>query len=305
MTMKTKLFIACDYRGHDLKEQLLNNDSFNKHFDLVDLGIERGSRLDYIDISKTLAESIKLEPDAFGVMICGSGHGVAMALNRFNHIRAATCNNIIDAETVKEKLNANVICMGNKHVDCELAIEIILSFKKTIFRSQKHSECVNKLFSNQTAHHKNGVNLIVRAIIEFQDHILLTTATLENKNFDQGLFFLPGGHVEHNEPSLVALKREIFEEMGLETKDERFVGSLECSWDRKGSIYHEIDVIYKVNIDNLNLEKPPIALDHNFHQFVWKKIDEVQDLVILPHSLKTIIANRNTQERMFLSEMIT
>jgi 8-oxo-dGTP pyrophosphatase MutT (NUDIX family) len=103
---------------------------------------------------------------------------------------------------------------------------------------------------------------------------------------------------------LLALRREIYEEMGIESKGEQFVGALECSWDRKGSIYHEIDVIYKVQIDNLNIDSPPMALDHKFHQFVWKKIDELQDLVILPHALKEIIANRGTKDRLFLSEML-
>lgn len=116
------------------------------------------------------------------------------------------------------------------------------------------------LSSNQTVHYQNGVNLIVRAIIEYQDHILLTTTTKDNKNFDQGLFFLPGGHVEHNEPTLLALKQEIYEEMGLEFKNEQFVGALECSWNRKGSIYHEIYIIYKVQIDNLNIDFPPTAV---------------------------------------------
>ena len=47
-----------------------------------------------------------------------------------------------------------------------------------------------------------------------------------------------------------------------------------------------------------------MALDHKLHQFVWKKLDEIQDLVILPHSLKEIIAKKGTSDRLFLSEML-
>ena len=92
--------------------------------------------------------------------------------------------------------------------------------------------------------------------------------------------------------------------MGLESKGEKFVGALECSWDREGSIYHEINIIYKVYIDKLNINAPPVALDHKLQQFVWKKIDELQDLIILPHALKEIIANRSSKNNLFLSEML-
>ena len=299
-----EVIIASDYRGVDLKNELLEDCKLTKDISLVDIGIESGSKLDYVDISKTLSDTMLSKPDNFSVILCGSGQGVAIALNRFSHIRAATCNSVADAINAREKLNANVLCMGSKHVNIDLAANIILAFTGTDFLPDKHNECVRKLSSNQTMHHKNSINLIVRAIIEYKDHILLTTATEDNKNFAQGLFFLPGGHVEHNEPTLLALKREIYEEMGLEFKDEQFVGALECSWDRKGSIYHEIDVIYKIQIDNLNLKFPPAALDHKFHQFVWKRIDELQELVILPHSLKEIIVNRDKKNKLFLSEML-
>jgi ribose 5-phosphate isomerase B len=185
--------IASDYRGVKLKEELLRSDDLSKKISFTDIGIDDGSTLDYIDISKKLADNLLFNQNGLATIICGSGHGVAIALNRFTHIRAATCNNVADAINAREKLNANVLCMGSKHVNLDLAADIILAFNGTDFFATKHSECVQKLSSNQTAHHKNGVNLIVRAIIEHQDHILLTTATEDNKNFAQGLFFLPGG----------------------------------------------------------------------------------------------------------------
>lgn len=299
-----EVIISSDYRGVKLKEELLRSSELSEKFSFTDIGIHDGSKLDYIDISKKLSDNILFNQNALATIICRSGQGVAIALNRFTHVRAATCNNVADAINAREKLNANVLCMGSKHVNWGLAADIILAFNSTNFSSKKHSECVRKLSSNQTPHNKNGVNLIVRAIIEYKDHILLTTTTSDNKNFSQGLFFLPGGHVEHNESALLALRREIYEEMGLESKNEQFVGALECSWDRKGSIYHEIDIIYKVQIDKLNINAPPLALDHKFHQFAWKRIDELRNLEILPHALKEIIARRTTKDRLFLCEML-
>jgi RpiB/LacA/LacB family sugar-phosphate isomerase len=283
--------IASDYVGVDLKEKLLNDSELSKEIRFIDIGIERGSLLDYVDISKKLADSLLFNSDSLGIIICESGHGVAIALNRFTHIRATTCNNIIDAATTREKLNANVLCVGSKCLDLESAKNVIRAFIKTKFLSEKHGICVAKLHTNQTTHHKHGVNLIVRAIITHQDHILLTTTTDDNKNFAPNLFFLPGGHVEYNERALSALKREIWEEMNLEFYDEKFVGALECAWNREGSIYHEINIVYKIQIDHMNLEAPPIAVDHKFHKFVWKSLAELEGLPLLPVALKQIIYN--------------
>lgn len=298
------IIIAADYRGVKLKKELLETDALSEKISFSNIGIEQGSTLDYVDISKKLSDTMLMDQNTLAVMICGNGQGIAMALNRFTHLRAAVCNTVADAVNAREKLDANVVCMGSKHVDTNLASEIIRAFTHTDFFAQKHAQCVQKLSAHQTIHHKNGVNLIVRAIIEHKDHILLTTATQDNKNFAQDLFFLPGGHVEHNEPVLQALKREIYEEMGLECKNEQFVGALECSWDRKGHIYHEIDIIYKIQIDHLDLTSPPKALDHQFHQFVWKKIDDIQTLTLLPHALKNIIDNKKTNKTLFFSEML-
>ena len=136
-----------------------------------------------------MSDAILFKPDGFAIILCATGHGAVIALNRYAHIRAATCNNINDAINSREKLNANVLCMSSKCVDFNLAKKIINAFVNKSFLPGKHDKCLKKLAANQTAHHKNGVNLITRAIIEHQDHILLTTATIDNKNFAQDLFF--------------------------------------------------------------------------------------------------------------------
>lgn len=299
-----EVIIASDYKGIELKREILKNDQLLAEISFTDIVINESSKLDYVDISKNLADFLLFNEQAIAIIICANVEGVAIALNRFTHVRAAICNNLTDAINAKEKLNANILCLAYEYLDIEIVKQMILAFSKAQFHSEKHGECVKKLAVNQTEHQKNGVNLIVRAIIIHDKHILLTTPTFDNKNFAQGLFFLPGGHVEHSEPSLQALKREILEEMNLTCKNEQFVGALECSWDRKGNLYHEIDLIYKVQIDNLDLNQPPLAVDHKFHRFIWKKIDELENLTILPHSLKKIIASAETNPGRFFSEML-
>ena len=300
--MKKKIIYASDYRGIELRKALVQKHNFST-YDFEDLGIEDASTLDYVDISKKLAERLRNTED-LGVMICGSGQGVAIALNRSTHIRAAMCRNVEDAVQIREKLNANVLCLGSKNTSLDDALLTLEAFSNQNFKGEKHSLCVEKLSVNQTVHADNGINLIVRAIIMQDDYILLTTATKENKNFPSDLFFMPGGHVECNEPAIDALKREIWEEMHLVAKKVEFAGLLECSWDKKGKIYHELNLVFKVEIDGLDIKKAPEAKDHNFHQFVWKHLSEIQSISLLPSQLKKIITSFPLQQIKYQSEMV-
>lgn len=137
----------------------------------------------------------------------------------------------------------------------------------------------------------SGVNLIVRAIIEQAGHILLLTPTEMNKEFSTGLYFLPGGHVEYNEPSVDALKRELKEEINLASdaiNSIKFKGALECSWDRKGRIYHELNLIYKVEAQGFSLEHPPTSAEPHY-RFLWCPVSKIKDYPILPQIMPLLI----------------
>lgn len=305
--MIKKIIYAADYRGVELKNKLVQQHNLTD-VEFEDIGIESGSVLDYVDISKKLAEKLRNSPDCLGVIICGSGQGVAIALNRFSHMRAVMCRTVEDALQTREKLNANVVCLGSRYTSEDEARKIIESFINGSFKTERHGACVQKLATNQTGHINEGVNLIVRAIIMHKGHVLLSTATKENSDFPQNLFFLPGGHVEYNESAIDALKREIMEEMNLEiSNDIKFIDALECSWNRKSAIYHELDLVYRVEIDDLDLSNPPVSMDHKFHTFVWKSIDQLKELTILPEALKSIIEHSldSNNKPKVLSQMIT
>lgn len=304
--MVHKVIFASDYRGVELRENLVKKAELVGKFKTHDIGIPSGSPLDYIDISKQLAEELRMDPKSFGVITCGSGQGVAIALNRYTHIRACVCRNVEDAIQVREKLNANVVCLGSKHNTLEESFSIVDTFCNTPFKGGKHEPCVKKLDVSQTQHSYNGVNLIVRAIILHEDHILLTTTTESNREFAQNLYFLPGGHVDHNESSLEALKREIWEEMHLKIESSVYKGILECSWDRKGNIYHELNLVYQVKINGLDLKQPPVSMDHSFQKFVWYPVNALNNLVILPHALKPLIqkAVNGTHEQHIYYQML-
>lgn len=301
-----QFIIASDYRGVELREELSQYAEAHGWV-YKDIGIPKGSPLDYVDISRQLAAEIT-GIDTVGILICGSGEGVAMATNRYAHIRAAVCRSVADAESVRSRLNANVVCLGSRHVNLAQAVEIIQAFVATPFGEAKHGPYAAKLNTSATQHTFNGVNLLVRAVITHADHVLLTRATSANREFPSDLFFLPGGHVDYNESAIVALQREMKEEMNAEITNPAFLGALECSWDRKGQIYHELNLVYSAELAGLSLVHPPESVD-KVQEFVWQPIAKINQLKILPAQLIPLlekgIRRQPAPASLFFSQMLT
>jgi len=131
----------------------------------------------------------------------------------------------------------------------------------------------------------NSINLIVRGVVIHEGHILLSTTTEANKEYDLNLYFLPGGHVDYKESALAALRREFLEEMDAHIdEDMLFIGALECCWNKKGSIYHELNLLYRVSMPELSLRHPPQSTDERI-MFIWWPINKMADLPILPEKL--------------------
>lgn len=299
-----RILLGSDHTGVALRKELGEYLQSNGLV-VIDIGIEEGSPLDYVDITKELIA--ELDPSAdLAVLICGSGLGVSIAANRSSSIRAALCRNPEDARLARRQTDANVLCLGSRYITPDQAKACVDMFVQTPFKSENHTISTNKLAVTNTQHAVNGVNLIVRAIILLHDHVLLSRPTAKNKHFATDLYFLPGGHVDYNEGAISALHRELKEEMNVEATEESFIGALECSWERKGSIYHEINLVYKVEIANLTLDLPPLSTETNL-EFIWCPLNKLSEYIILPKQLALIIkeCTKNTGAALFLSEMIS
>lgn len=84
-----------------------------------------------------------------------------------------------------------------------------------------------------------------------------------------------------------------------------FVGALECSWDRKGSIYHELDLVYKIESPSLSLKHPPESTEP-YIKFVWCPFSKLSSYKILPQQLIPMIqeAVRCQSNALFYSQML-
>lgn len=135
------------------------------------------------------------------------------------------------------------------------------------------------------------INPIARAVIIKDGYILLSSATKSNERFAGDLHFLPGGHVEHGESARNAIIREMDEEIenGVMTITN-FLGLLECVWDNKGKLYHEVNFVFEGNLLNSSIDNPPVAKEPHI-QFDWYKLEDLEKLNLLPKSFVKLIPN--------------
>ena len=92
-----------------------------------------------------LINLIKKEVIDFGILICGSGIGISIAANRYNHIRAALCNDIETTKLSRLHNDANILVLSGRSTDKNLAIDCINTFFNTKFEGGRHINRINKL----------------------------------------------------------------------------------------------------------------------------------------------------------------
>ncbi len=137
------VFLACDHGGLELKNHLLGRFPF---VPWKDLGTMTGASVDYPDFAEKLCLEMKPRlTDSCGVLLCGSGQGMAIRANRFPFIRAALCWNEEVSRLAREHNNANILCIGGRMVAFPIAEKILMAFLQTDFEGGRHQTRVDKL----------------------------------------------------------------------------------------------------------------------------------------------------------------
>ncbi len=137
------LWVASDHGGFELKEHLKESLPELCWNDLGCHSIEKS--VDYPDFALALTSKIK-PPTDIGLLICGSGQGMAIKANREKHIRAALCVSEEYARLARAHNDANVLCLGGRMVDFRSAERILLTFLDTPFEGGRHTARVEKLW---------------------------------------------------------------------------------------------------------------------------------------------------------------
>ncbi|MFQ6017553.1 MAG: ribose 5-phosphate isomerase B [Kiloniellaceae bacterium] len=136
--------IASDHAGRELKSTLIE-ELISMGYAVLDLGTEGPDSVDYPDFGKALAEVVADGRAARGVVICGTGIGIAIAANRHPAIRAAPCHDETSARLAREHNDANVLALGARLIGPEVAKDCLRTFLNTEFAKGRHEPRVAKL----------------------------------------------------------------------------------------------------------------------------------------------------------------
>lgn len=142
--MAYKIAIGGDHAGFQLKEIIKFKLEAEGYF-LEDFGPFSDHSVDYPDFVHPVANSVENGEYNFGILICGSGNGVAMTANKHKGIRAAVCWNKMLAKLARAHNNANVLCLAGRFLDDELAMEIVDTFLNTGFDGGRHINRIKKI----------------------------------------------------------------------------------------------------------------------------------------------------------------
>jgi ribose 5-phosphate isomerase B len=139
-----KLYIASDHAGFTLKEFVKKKLSKKIKFD--DQGPHSDEiSVNYPDFAHKLCKKVSKNSSNMGILICGSGMGMAMAANRHKKIRAALCYSVKNTKLSRLHNNANVITLGARLINKNTAMKCINTFLKTKFEGGRHLKRVKKI----------------------------------------------------------------------------------------------------------------------------------------------------------------
>ncbi|MBL8086526.1 MAG: RpiB/LacA/LacB family sugar-phosphate isomerase [Chthonomonas sp.] len=140
-----KLIFGSDHAGHTLRRVLVHTARRDGH-ECVEVGAMGEDPYDYPDAADDLAPRILSGEFELGVLICGSGIGICIRANRHPGIRAANCWNVESAKLARLHNHANVLCLGERLVEAERAVEILTAFLKAPEdHAERHERRVGKL----------------------------------------------------------------------------------------------------------------------------------------------------------------
>jgi len=137
-----KICIASDHAGYNLKEQIKDH-LINKYVSIFDLGPYRNKSVDYPDYAKKLAKRDK--KCDIGILVCGSGTGMAISANKIKGIRAAVCYNFMSTRLSRQHNNANIIALGSRLTKKSLSLKLVEIFLKTKFEGGRHLKRIKKI----------------------------------------------------------------------------------------------------------------------------------------------------------------
>ena len=139
-----KIAIASDHGGFDLKENIIAF-LLKKGLEIDNLGAHSTDSVDYPDYGIKLAQAIIDKKFVRGILICGTGVGMSIVVNRFPGIRGTLCSDVYTAKMCREHNDSNVLIMGGRVIGVSLAMEILDIWLNTEFEGGRHQRRLDKI----------------------------------------------------------------------------------------------------------------------------------------------------------------
>jgi ribose 5-phosphate isomerase B len=139
-----KVAIGCDHAGFDYKAsivQLLTE----RGIEVLDFGTHSAASVDYPDFAHPVARAVSDGDAQLGIVLCGSGNGVAMTVNKYQAIRAALCWTAELATLARQHNDANILAIPARFVSIETALTMTANFLDTPFEGGRHGKRVDKI----------------------------------------------------------------------------------------------------------------------------------------------------------------
>ena len=139
-----KICISSDHAGYKLKEYIKIY-LIKKEISLIDLGPFETKSVDYPDYAKKIARRVAVKKSDVGILVCGSGTGMAISANKTKGIRAAVCYNVKSTRLSRQHNNANIIALGSRLTKKNEVMKLIKIFFNTKFQGGRHLRRVKKI----------------------------------------------------------------------------------------------------------------------------------------------------------------
>ena len=139
-----RIVAGADHRGYELKDALAAGLREGGH-DVLDVGTNRPDAVDYPDIALAVGEAIREGRAERGILVCGSGIGMAIAANKLAGVRAAQCGDVDSARLCRQHNDANVLTLGARTTPADVACAIVDAWLGTPFEGGRHARRVDKL----------------------------------------------------------------------------------------------------------------------------------------------------------------
>ena len=139
-----KISLASDHAGFVLKE-IIKKKLIKKKIKVFDLGPKTKDSVDYPDYAKKVARNVCSKRTNMGILVCGSGTGMAMSANKFRKIRAAVCYNSASTRLSRTHNNANILAIGSRLTNNKKALKLVNIFLSTKFEGGRHLRRVKKI----------------------------------------------------------------------------------------------------------------------------------------------------------------